>query len=101
MGAPYTCMWNEFTIREMNESLNWLKNNIDLIDKYKPNYISDEAALACELIKREIPKKDYWFKHMWYINLPDAKDGYSILNFDQGRFAMETYSRGIVVPGTK
>lgn len=98
MGAPYTCMWNEFTIREINESLNLLKNNIDQIDLYKPDNVSDEAALACELIKREIPKKDYWFKQMWYINLPDVKDGYAIFNFDQGRFAMETYSRGIVVP---
>lgn len=97
MGAPYTCVWNQFTIREMDESLSWLRNNIHLVDEYKPDCISDEAMLACELIKREIPKKDYWFKRMWNINLPDAKDGYAILNYDQGRFSLETISRGITI----
>ncbi len=97
MGAPYTCVWNQFTIREMNESINWLQNNINSLDEYKPDIITEEAALAYELIKRIIPKKDYWFKRMWYINLPDAKDGYALLNVDGGRFALETYSRGITI----
>ena len=28
MGAPYTCIWNQFTIREMNESLEWFESQI-------------------------------------------------------------------------
>lgn len=51
--------------------------------------------LAFEVIKRDIPKKDYWFKKMWYINLPDAKDGHAILNYNEGRFSLETYSKGL------
>lgn len=97
MGAPYACVWNQFTIREMNESLNWLQAKIDLFEEqHKLRLISDEAAKAIEIIKRDIPRKDFWFKKMWNINLPDAKDGYAVLNYADGRFALETYSRGMI-----
>ncbi|MBS0358506.1 MAG: metallophosphoesterase [Proteobacteria bacterium] len=96
MGAPFTCVWNQFTIREMNEALDWLQVDIDFIEtQYKLGLLSEEAAMAYELIKQPIPKKDYWFKKMWNINLPDIKDGYAILNFDNKRFSLETYSRGM------
>jgi len=96
MGAPYTCVWNQFTIREMNESLDWLQVNLDLIEEqYTVGQFTEEVGIALELIKRTIPKKDYWFKKMWNINLPDAKDGYALLNYDNGRFSLETYSRGM------
>lgn len=98
MGAPYTCVWNQFTIREMNESLDWLQENTDLIEQQlKSGLLSEEAMIAYHVIKRDIPKKDYWFKKMWNINLSDAKDGYAILNYDDGRFSLETYSRGIKI----
>jgi hypothetical protein len=95
MGAPYACVWNQFTIREMNESLDWLKSNIDSLDQYIEEAHSPETKLAFDLIKQPIPKKDYW--KMWNINLPDAKDGYALLRYNQGRFALETYARGITI----
>lgn len=33
MGAPFTCVWNEFTIREMNESLEWFNIDISFIEE--------------------------------------------------------------------
>lgn len=96
MGAPFTCVWNQFTIRELNEALEWLNVDISLIEEqFKLGLLSGEALLAFEVIKRDVPKKDYWFKKMWNINLPDAKDGYAILNYEDGRFSLETHAKGI------
>lgn len=61
----------------------------------KSDLLTEEASLAIEIIKRDIPRKDFWFKKMWNLNLPDAKDGYAVLNYDDGRFSLETYSRGM------
>ena len=47
MGAPFTCIWNQFTIHEMNESMNWLQTDIDFIEaQYQHGYLSEEALLA-------------------------------------------------------
>lgn len=100
MGAPFTCVWNQFTIREMHESLEWFEAEIDQVveEQIKLDRTTDEALLAYELIKKQIPRKEFWFKKMWNINLADAKDGYAVLNYDQGRFSLETYSRGVFFP---
>ena len=98
MGAPFTCVWNQFAIREINEALAWFEVDIDLIEaQFKQGILSEEALIAFEVIKRDIPRKDYWFKKMWNINLPDAKEGYAILNYDEGRFSLETHSKGIKI----
>ena len=96
MGAPFTCIWNQFTIHEMNESLNWLQTDIDFIEEqYQQGRLSEEAVLAYDLIKQTVPRKDFWFKKMWNINLPDVKDGHALLIVENGRFSLETYSRGV------
>ncbi len=96
MGAPFTCTWNQFTIREMNESLDWLETDIGLIEEqYQQGRLTEEAALAYELIKKTISKEDMWYKKLWNINLPDAKDGHALLIFQDNKFSLETYSNGI------
>lgn len=93
MGAPFTCTWNQFTIREMNESLDWLETDIGLIEEqYQQGRPTEEAALAYELIKKPILKEDTWYKKLWNINLPDAKDGHALLIVKDGKFSLETYS---------
>lgn len=100
MGAPFTCVWNQFTIHEMDEALDWLQVDTAFIEEqYKLGRLSEEAILAYEIIKRDIPKKDDWFKKMWNINLPDLKDGYAILTVENGRFSLETHSNGVQVSG--
>jgi predicted phosphodiesterase len=32
MGAPFTCVWNQFAIREMNESLAWFDSQLEKIN---------------------------------------------------------------------
>ena len=98
MGAPFTCTWNQFTIHEMNEALDWLETDLEFIEQqYVRGHLTEEAALAYDLIKQIIPRKDFWFKKLWNINLPDVKDGHALLIVENGRFSLETYSRGITI----
>lgn len=97
MGAPYTCVWNQFTIHEMDEALAWLQADSSFIEEYyKAGLLSEEAAIAYELVKQPISKSDSWFKKIWNINLPDMKDGYAILNIEGTKFSLETYSSGLI-----
>lgn len=93
MGAPYTCVWNQFTIHEMNESLQWLQSQVELLDALPKSHFTDEAKIAYDIIKRDIPREEFWFKKMWNVNLPDAKEGYAILTFSDGKFFIETFCR--------
>ncbi|WP_131793991.1 metallophosphoesterase family protein [Fluoribacter gormanii] len=96
MGAPFTCTWNQFTIRDMNESLNWFETDIEFIEEqYQQGKLTEEASLAYELIKRPLAGDDSWFKRMWNINLPDVQDGHALLIVKDGVFSLETYSSGI------
>lgn len=91
MGAPYTCVWNQFTIHEMDESLQWLKSQMNLFATLPESHLTTEAKIAYEIIKRDIPCEEFWFKKMWNVNLPDATNGYAILIFSDGKFFLETH----------
>lgn len=96
MGAPFTCTWNQFTIRDMNESLNWFETDVEFIEEqYQQSKLTEEASLAYELIKQPLAVDDSWFKRMWNINLPDVQDGHALLVVKDGVFSLETYSNGI------
>lgn len=91
MGAPYTCVWNQFTIHEIDESIQWLQSQIALFETLPKSHLTEEAEIAYNIIKRDIPREEFWFKKMWNINLSDAKDGYAILTFLDGRFFLDTH----------
>lgn len=92
MGAPYTCVWNQFTIHEMEESIAWFNSQLDRLDVLQLDNATPEAKLAIELIRREIQRDEFWFKKMWNINLPDAKYGYSTLTYENKRFYVDSHS---------
>ena len=92
MGAPYTCIWNQFTIHEMDESLEWFNSQLTKLDDLPVDNLTAEAKLAYELIKRAIQRDEFWFKKMWNINLPDVKDGYAVLNYLGEKFYLESCS---------
>lgn len=98
MGTPYTSVWNQFTIREFDESIAWFDSQLDefkqLVDS---GMLSDEAKIAADLIMLPIPQKEFWFRKLWNINLPDAKDGYAVLSVENGQFELATFSRGIKI----
>lgn len=99
MGAPYTCVWNQFTIREMDESIAWFNSQLDRLDILQLDNATPEAKLAIELMNREVRRDEFWFKRMWNINLPDAKDGYSLLTYENKRFYIDSYSSAIDIRG--
>ena len=90
MGAPYTCVWNQFTIREMDESLQWFQSQLEVLDTLPKAHLTDEAKIAYDIIMRDISRDECWFEKMWNVNLPDVKDGYAVLTFQEGRFFLET-----------
>jgi len=96
MGAPYACVWNQFTIREIDESLEWLASQMIALDALPVERLTPEARIAYELIKRDIPRDEFWFKKLWNVNLPDAKDGYAVLVYSDGKFFLESQSIPLV-----
>ena len=96
MGAPYTCVWNQFTIHDLDESIAWLDSQLEEFKQLISGAsLTDEEKIAADLILKPIPRKDYWFKNIWNINLPDIKDGYAVLFIEQERFELETVSRAM------
>lgn len=97
MGAPYHCVWNEFTIREFHETKQLLETAINSLNEFSQHerLLTDEAKIAYELLKKELPQENQWFKKTWYINLTDAKDGYALMHVENGAFGLETISNGI------
>ena len=97
MGAPYTCVWNEFTIREFSETKQYLESAVEQLNnlgEYEA-LLSDEGKLAFEVLQRPLPPEKNWYKKTWNFNLPDAKDGYAILEVDAGKFSLHTVSKGM------
>jgi len=45
-----------------------------------------------DLIRREIRRKDFWFKKFWCVDLPDVQSGHAILTYQDGRFFVEQSS---------
>lgn len=64
---------------------------MEIIDSFSEKQLTTEAKIAYDIIKRDIPREDFWLRKMWNVNLPDAKDGYAILTFSDGRFFLETH----------
>jgi len=95
MGAPYTCVWNEFTIREYSDSIDVMESaltDFQQLAQYE-HLLTDDARIAYDLIKSDISQESQWFKGRWYINLPDVKDGYAVLEVEDNRFSLATTSR--------
>lgn len=93
MGAPYHCIWNQFTIREPNEALAWFDSELEAFrDLIKGVHMTEQAKIAADLILKPILTDDFWFKRMWNFNLPDVHDGYAILNVEDGKFSLDTFS---------
>ncbi len=96
MGAPYACVWNQFTIRKIDESLSWLETDKNAIEQaYQSGGLSNEAIIAYDLLKQ--PLSEYWLKKLWNFNLPDINQGHALLILNEGRFALQTEARGVTI----
>jgi hypothetical protein len=52
------------------------------------------SLISLELIHRQLPK-DCCLRKPWNINLPDCDQGYALMVIEEGKFALETFSRGV------
>lgn len=94
MSSPYPCLWNPFTVRDEQEEIEWLSQNLTTLEN-APEDLSTEAQLAYDLIRKPLPPLKNWYKKQWYLNLPDASDGYAVLMPDGHRFGLETHASGL------
>lgn len=92
MGSPYTCVWNQFTVREKKEALEWMDQKLTSEEEV----FTDEVRIALELINRPL-LEEYCLKQPWNINLPDSHQGHALLMIENGRFFLETFSKGIKI----
>ena len=91
MGSPHTCVWNQFAIRNMDESIEWFDSELELLKALDTDKLTDEGKIAYNLIKKDLPKKDFWYKKLWNINLPDVDMGYAVLVYVDEKFHVESY----------
>ncbi len=95
MGPPYPCVWNQFTIRETDESLQWFQSKLALLEEQATHsHVTDEARFALKFLTKP-PENTRWLRNLWNINLPDAKDGHAVLTIDNAQFALETHSKPV------
>jgi predicted phosphodiesterase len=86
MGSPYACVWDDFTVRELDEAKRRLSAAADVLpddlrSRLRPPNGADERAR--------------WYRGTFNVNLPDIPDGHAVLELLDGRVRLETYSAGL------
>lgn len=94
MESPFTSVWNQFAIREMDEACHWLKEKDALLEeRHRSPIMSTETLRAYEILKKELSTATkHWYRNTWNINLPGIEEGYAMLTVDNGKFSLETRS---------
>jgi predicted phosphodiesterase len=109
MGSPYCNVWNEFTVREPEDSRVWVDGHREALEQAAEKYRDRHPELqqtiergldallhepAVPEIKRRYGSEPAWYRGIHHVNLPDAPDGYALLENRDGHLALETTSRG-------
>ena len=106
MGPPFSMCWNEFAIREPEESIRRLEQCVaDVCGQSEQlDQIARESATklrACFLRCQQevIPigrglKAPRWYREMFCINLPDCHAGYAVLVVEHGSAHIDTCAIG-------
>lgn len=90
MGSPYGCVWDEFAIREPAEA---------------EARLAAAAAAFPEVLRQRLPVpaseegKARWYRGTFHVNIPDAPDGYAVVELQEGRLRLETVSAGLRLMG--
>jgi hypothetical protein len=84
MGAPYSCVWDEFAVREPEQAAARLAQLASSL----PEPLRTRLALT----------GDRWYRGTFHINLPDAPDGHAVLELRNGKVRLETVSEGLRLP---
>ena len=86
MGSPVGCVWDDFAVRSPAEA--------------EERLAAAAAALPQSLRARLAPPKvgerpAAWYRSTFHVNLPDAPDGYGVLELRNGRTRVELVSNGL------
>lgn len=90
MGSPLACTWNDFAVREPAEAMAKLDAALEelpdvLRARLPPPRTSDRPAA-------------HWYRGAFHLNLPDAPEGYAVLEWKDGKVCVETFSTGLRIP---
>lgn len=109
MGSPYCNVWNEFTVREPEDSRLWWESRREVLEQAAERYRDRHPELQqtvdrgldallrepyVQEIKRRYQGEPPWYRGIFHVNLPDARDGFALLEDRDGHLALETTSRG-------
>lgn len=86
MGSPYTVVWDDFCVRELDEAHRRLTAAADALP---------ERLRARLQPPRELREHARWYRGTFNVNLPDAPDGHAVLELRDGRVRLETCSEGL------
>ena len=104
MGPPFSMCWNEFAIREPEESTLRLERCIAefVHQSQELDQTARESAKQLRVCLRRCQedvvslgrglKAPRWYREMFYINLPDWHAGYAVLTVEGGSVRIDTYS---------
>ena len=99
MGAPFCQVWNSFTIESVEESKKRITDYLDVLYKLSESLNQNEKISVIEKIDKyrkiildDLDKEPWWYRNMNCINLPDAKDGYALLNIKGKKLELETFN---------
>ncbi len=86
MGSPFSCVWDDFAVREPAEA---------------EARLAEAAAALPAGLRARLPApavgegRARWYRGTFHVNLPDAPDGHAVLALADGRLRLETTSLGL------
>ena len=113
MGSPWTAVWDEFAVRDPEESGRRLLDRQAALETALAAPLPEDPALRAHvehaqslLASLPEPVSDErgaamprWYRGCFHVNLPDVPDGYAVLTAANGRLSLETVSHGLRIPG--
>jgi predicted phosphodiesterase len=104
MGPPFSMCWNEFAIREPEESTRRLEQSVaevcaqsEQLDQTARESASRLKACLVRCQQETISmgrglSAPRWYRDMFCVNLPDWNAGHAVLAVEQGSIHLETYA---------
>jgi predicted phosphodiesterase len=112
MGSPWTAVWEEFSVRNPEESVRRLLDAQAALAPVLEAPLPEDPRLRAQVeqarsLLASLPEPvvdergapmPRWYRGCFNVNLPDVPDGYAVLTESDGRLSLETVSRGLLIP---
>lgn len=113
MGSPWTAVWEEFSVRNPEESNRRLRDAqavlAPVLERPLPDdprlraHVEEARSLLASLPEPVVDERGAimprWYRGCFHVNLPDVPDGYAVLTEADGHLSLETVSHGLRIPG--